>query len=184
MANRSHFASAIADSLTGGGNSPAGARPIDGKRVRTRTVVFTQDQLILKNVIDARLPQVCADTETGIALLSYCLSELIMRTARPGLLPEAVATAVQVLQFNCGVAAPVPAVTLPADVRQSLGVCPHGYALPERGLPTDCQQCAEHGRINRGEIPVPLTDHEAQCAINKPNGNAPRCDCAFGRQFK
>lgn len=75
----------------------------DSVKVRTRTVEFTADQFLLKQLIDRSLPDICADTETGIALLSYCLSELILRTARPGLLPEAVATAVQVLRYNCGV---------------------------------------------------------------------------------
>ena len=181
--NPTGFAAAVAGALDTGTNSAA--RAPDPAKVKTRTVQFTDDQEIFKKVIDARLPQICGDVETAIALLSYCLSELILRTARPGMLPEAVATAVQVLQFNCGVAQPVPA-TLPADVRQSLGLCPHGYALPVCGLPADCEQCAEHGRINRGEIPIPpLTDHELHCSINGPiYGSTPHCDCAFGRQFK
>lgn len=83
-------------------------RQADPDKVRLRAVEFTADQLLLKKVIEARLPDICADAETGIALLSYCLSELILRTARPGMLPEAVATAVQVLRYNCGVAQPVP----------------------------------------------------------------------------
>lgn len=87
----------------------AGAsRPVDSEKVRTRTVEFTADQMLLKQLVDRSLPEICADTETGIALLSYCLSELILRTARPGMLPEAVATAVQVLRYNCRVAEPVP----------------------------------------------------------------------------
>lgn len=75
----------------------------DSAKVRTRTVEFTADQMLLKQLVDRSLPEICPDAETGIALLSYFLSELILRTARPGLLPEAVATAVQVLQFNCGI---------------------------------------------------------------------------------
>lgn len=82
-------------------------RPVDWEKVRTRTVAFTDDQMLLKQIVDRSLPDICADAETGIALVSYMLSELILRTARPGMVPEAVATAVRVLQFNCGVAEPV-----------------------------------------------------------------------------
>jgi hypothetical protein len=151
------FAATLAGALGAGGNFRAGARPVDESKVRLRTVEFTADQLILKKVIDARLPDVFADAETGIALLSYCLSELILRTARPGMLPEAVATAVQVLQFNCGVAQPA--------------------------FKTRAEICEEHG-ITLPKLET-LTDHEAGCAINGPiYGSTPHCDCAFGRQFK
>lgn len=88
----------------GAANSAGASRLPDSAKVRTRTVEFTADQMLLKQLVDRSLPEICPDAETGIALLSYFLSELILRTARPGLLPEAVATAVQVLQFNCGIA--------------------------------------------------------------------------------
>lgn len=139
------FAAAMSGAL-GAGDNRAG-RAADPEKVKTRNVVFTADQEMLKRVIDTRLPQVCGDVETAIALLSYCLSELILRTARPGLLPEAVATAVQVLQYNCGVAEPALRNAEP-------GYCPHGYALPERGLNPDCKICAEHAREARAALHV------------------------------
>lgn len=165
MSNRSNFAATLASAL--GTGAPNAGRVADPEKVKTRNVVFTDDQEMLKRVIDTRLPQVCGDAETAIALLSYCLSELILRTARPGLLPEAVATAVQVLQYNCGVAQPV---ILPADVRQSLGVCPHGYPLPAHGLNPECQACANDARINRGE--------PSQCTCGNWSGAAvPDANC-------
>lgn len=157
MSNRSNFAATLATAL--GTGAPNAGRVADPEKVRTREVVFTDDQEMLKRVIDTRLPQVCGDVETAIALLSYCLSELILRTARPGLLPEAVATAVQVLQYNCGVTQPVKA-----------GYCPHGYVLPERGLNPDCKACANDARINRGE--------PSQCTCGDWSGAAvPNAKC-------
>ena len=141
-------------------NSAGAGRPVDWAKVKTRTTAFTDDQMLLKQIVDRSLPEICADAETGIALLSYMLSELILRTARPGMLPEAVATAVRVLQFNCGVAEPV---TLPQ--------CPHGYALPERGLPPDCEQCARDRIINRGgaKAALMLDGHAINCQCDACN---------------
>lgn len=184
MSNRNHFAAAVAGALDHGENAnTAGAEQLkeqfrarapDPAKVKTRNVEFTQDQLIFKKVIDARLPDICGDVETGIALLSYCLSELILRTARPGMLPEAVATAVQVLQYNCGIAQPVP-----AQAASRLAGNPEIAAQMLDGHAINCG-CADCVRA-AGK----LTDHEAHCAINGPiYGSTPHCDCAFGKQFK
>jgi hypothetical protein len=169
MSNRSNFAATLATAL--GTGAPNAGRVADPEKVRTREVVFTDDQEMLKRVIDTRLPQVCGDVETAIALLSYCLSELILRTARPGLLPEAVATAVQVLQFNCGVAQPVSDPRMLNVFDPPAAKCPHGYMLPERGLNPECKVCANDARINHGEPSQCTCDDWSGAAV--PNAKCP-----------
>lgn len=88
-------------------NSAGASRLPDMSRVKVRQQEFTKDQQTLKNIVAMLLPKVSDNAEVATGILVSVLSDFLIANAKPDLLPEAVATAVACLEYNCGIVSPV-----------------------------------------------------------------------------
>lgn len=87
-------------------NSASASRLPDMDRVKVRQQELTKDQLVICEIIKILLPEVCENSEIATGMLVSMLSDFLITNAKPELLPEAVATAVACLQYNCGITSP------------------------------------------------------------------------------
>lgn len=86
-------------------------------KVRTRPVEMTDKETAAVDAFWQILKPICGTPERTVAVLTFALSEFLLRVAKPETMPAAVETAVECLRINTGLAVPL-ARSLGAAERQ------------------------------------------------------------------